>query len=44
MDKINNFQNNAVEAAIDEVEPLVPQDKKNEFEMVKDIALNPEKY
>ena len=33
-----------MEAAINEVEPYVPEDKKSEFEIVKDIALNPDKY
>lgn len=33
-----------MEAAIEEIEPLVPEDKKTEFETVKDIALNHDKY
>jgi hypothetical protein len=42
--KVRKFQANPKEAAIDEVEPFIPADKKEEFKLIKDMALHPEKY
>lgn len=42
--KVKRFATVPLEASIDEVEPYVPPNKKKEFEQLKDIALNPDKY
>ena len=42
--KVKRFATVPLEASIDEVEPYVPPNKKKEFELLKDIALNPDKY
>ena len=44
VDKIRRFRDNPLEAAVQEVAPFVPEDKQSEFETLKDIALNPDKY